>query len=188
MKAICSVDGCEKPVRARTLCISHYQRMLKFGDTNVKQSWQERFWNKVTASGDDECWIWQGGLSTDGYGAFHIPSPHPHEGSHKAHRVSIFLKTGIFPSSVQFVCHSCDNPPCVNPNHLWIGNASSNAKDMKRKGRCRNKSTGAKHWDDGHECTLESCRTDKYGHRFFNPGYAPKNARHSKVGQLLTTV
>lgn len=76
------------------------------------------------------CWIWHGCKSEDGYGRF----TSKHLGKRlRAHRFSWFLKYGEEP--INFGCHHCDNPICVNPNHLFDGTHSDNAKDMGRKGR-----------------------------------------------------
>ena len=77
----------------------------------------------------DGCWIWLVGRDTDGYGQFRIGSR-----TLKAHRVSYTFFIGEIPKG-SFVCHSCDNPPCINPKHLWLGDAKSNARDREKKKR-----------------------------------------------------
>jgi hypothetical protein len=84
------------------------------------------FWSQVTKS--NSCWIWKGKMSS-GYGYFSHPG-----GTAFAHRFSYQLHKGRIPKGF-FCCHSCDNPACVNPNHLWAGSQSQNMKDMVRKGR-----------------------------------------------------
>lgn len=78
------------------------------------------------------CWEWTKYLDHDGYGKFTLVTPgHAFQ---FAHRAAFFLKHGEFDYSL-FVLHRCDNPPCVNPDHLFLGTAKDNAVDMMRKGR-----------------------------------------------------
>lgn len=75
------------------------------------------------------CCEWMGSKNKAGYGVFSRKST-----TFLAHRVSFFMANGIDPVGF-LVCHSCDNPPCVNPVHLWLGDKVSNAADMVQKGR-----------------------------------------------------
>lgn len=87
-----------------------------------------RFWAKVDKSG--ECWIWTAGRDRDGYGCAHF-SRKPI----RAHRASWILTNGSIPDDKPCVLHRCDNPPCVRPDHLWVGTTDDNNKDMAAKGR-----------------------------------------------------
>lgn len=95
---------------------------------------KDRFLAKVTVT--PTCWIWHGCISRrSGYGRFSLNGKVVN-----AHRASWF----IFKSelSALFVCHSCDNRKCVNPDHLWLGNNQDNMTDMVNKGR-QNKPRGS---------------------------------------------
>ena len=75
------------------------------------------------------CWEWQKGKSPDGYGKI------KHENTTwRVHRLVWTMVTGIFPGNL-FVCHTCDNIICANPEHLFLGTHTANMTDMYRKGR-----------------------------------------------------
>jgi hypothetical protein len=90
----------------------------------------QRFWQRVTQGDPDECWLWTGPTDPNGYGRL--------RGAGRkvlyAHRVAWTLANGPIPGRL-FVCHRCDNPPCVNPSHLFLGSHIENMEDMTRKGR-----------------------------------------------------
>lgn len=93
----------------------------------VRASFVERFWLQVDRSGD--CWLWTGGLSTAGYGVTSLNNRWM-----LAHRASYQLTYGDIPRGL-FVCHECDTPACVRPEHLFLGTALDNTQDMVAKGR-----------------------------------------------------
>lgn len=87
------------------------------------------FWHNVDSSTVDQCWPWTGGHDSNGYGMLNFQGKVT-----RAHRVAWELSNGPL-SKGQHVLHTCDNPPCVNPKHLFIGNQKSNVADCVAKGR-----------------------------------------------------
>jgi hypothetical protein len=108
----------------------------------------QRFWAKVEKT--DGCWVWTGGKFVRGYGSFR-PGRRG-DASVRAHRFSWELTNGPIPEGM-IVCHRCDNPSCVRPDHLFLGTNQDNTTDARRKGRLRpprtafeRRSRGEKHW------------------------------------------
>lgn len=97
----------------------------------------DRFWAKVNKDGPihpilgTACWPWAGAMVSGGYGHIGMGGQ-----GYVAHRVSWELANGAIPDEL-FVLHKCDNPPCVRPEHLFLGTPLDNMRDMIAKGRDR---------------------------------------------------
>ncbi len=90
-------------------------------------NWENKFWQKVNKT--PECWEWTAGKSAAGYGRFVVNSKQEY-----THRISWDLHNDIKSKGFE-VCHTCDNPGCVNPEHLFLGTHLDNVNDMLKKGR-----------------------------------------------------
>lgn len=101
----------------------------------------ERFWQKVDKSGPDQCWHWNAGLDTRGYGSFRYKG-----NIQRAHRVAWELTYGPIPRGDghhgTVVRHKCDNRRCCNPSHLLLGRHADNMADLKHRGRRKGIATG----------------------------------------------
>ena len=96
-----------------------------------------RFWAKVDKRGPDECWEWTAGTGHR-YGSFRLPLI----GTKRAHRVSWEIANGPIPNGL-CVLHRCDNPPCVNPAHLFVGTQGENLADASAKKRLKGRPKAA---------------------------------------------
>ena len=111
------------------LCVACYTRKYRRGTTErvPSRSAEERFDAKVNKT--DSCWLWTGGLAQDGYGAFWYGGR-----TGLAHRYSYEQFVGQIQEGA-CVCHKCDVPLCVRPDHLFAGSNSENIADRDAKGR-----------------------------------------------------
>lgn len=88
----------------------------------------ERFWSRLERT--EGCWLWKGTRNGAGYGLFMVERRR----CTGAHRMAWELTNGLIPAGL-LVLHKCDNPPCCNPNHLFLGTYLDNTKDMQTKER-----------------------------------------------------
>lgn len=128
---LCPVEGCPHNRRHGGYCQNHARRAAKYGDPLAPTPLRPPadpvalFWSRVTPGGADECWPWEGVVSTQGYGVYSIRGV-----QYKAHRLACSIGMGREIASDKMACHRCNNPICVNPRHLYEGDGDSNADDM----------------------------------------------------------
>ena len=134
----CSFDGCEKPHRAHGLCDGHYIQARKGQDlrplVDLSIDPEKRFWGSV--SKDQECWLWLGNLTKDGYGVWRVNSK-----AFRAHRHSYEISVGEIPEGKQ-IDHICHRRSCVNPSHLRLASNKQNRENLS--GASRNSRTGVR--------------------------------------------
>lgn len=97
----------------------------------------ELFWSKVDVRAPRKCWPWRAGCDDYGYGSFKLGGK-----TERAPRVAFLLRNGRLP---RFACHTCDNPKCCNPGHIFDGTQADNLFDMHEKGRRKYTIVGEKH-------------------------------------------
>ena len=165
----CKADCCDRKPVARGMCKKHWKRWRNGKDINEKtwcdKTTEDLFWEKVRKSkNNDECWEWLG--STGGTGDLIYGRAWDGERLVGAHRYSYELHNGQIPEGGDVrgmcVCHKCDNPLCVNPNHLFLGTHTDNMLDKVKKGRGTGSIT---HCKRNHEFTAENTYIDKSGFR-----------------------
>lgn len=119
-----------------------------------------RFQALVRQSEPDQCWAWTGSVVRHGRGIFWAGGR-----NRSAPRVAFEIAHGQQIDSSLFACHSCDNPNCVNPRHIWIGTPSANMEDCVRKNRHGRKGRFNTHCSRGHELTSQNTITQPSGYR-----------------------
>jgi hypothetical protein len=156
--AICVVDGCDEPVRTREWCAVHYTRWWRTGDPLqepkfIRGNDEARFWSKVDKRGPSECWLWTGSRNKSNYGMFGFYRQDGGQSNQPAGRWLLGFLRGRPLERGEQACHHCDNPPCVNPAHLYVGSAQDNMRDRNAR----------REWlpscVNGHPC--ETCRAER---------------------------
>lgn len=110
-----------------------------------------RFYEKVAVAGEDDCWLWLGSKVGAGYGTFTFRGKPMY-----AHRFAYWIATGVWPGELD-TCHTCDNPGCVNPAHLWLGTRLQNMQDAVSKGRvARGEKSGPSKLENGEVCQIRT--------------------------------
>ena len=132
-KKICSVEGCQKIAKAKGFCIQHYKCWHRLGkpvpDRPTFHGTEiERLEHYTDKKGHDDCWLWLSNKDKDGYGTMRSGSKNK-----RAHRVAYEHYIGKIPKG-KLVLHSCNNPSCVNPNHLRVGVHNDNMRDRFKAG------------------------------------------------------
>lgn len=125
-------EGCSNPFRARLDQIrrgnGRFCSHRCYAKSRTYDDLVTRLWRKVDKTCD--CWIWTGYVNPDGYGQIGIRG----QKVSSTHRVAYALTYGLIPEGMK-VLHRCDNPPCCNPEHLFLGTQADNVADMINKGR-----------------------------------------------------
>lgn len=140
-------------------------------------------WENVGIRGERECWPWTRSANVKGRGMLSFRGVRV-----LAPRAAWFAKTGEWPKPGVFVCHTCDNPACCNPAHLWLGSPGDNSRDMVRKGRGNMQRLVLTECLRGHAYTPENTYTDRRGRRACKTCRREANRRYSrrrKVREIL---
>lgn len=137
MRNICDESDCTSYVVGRKLCRKHYYRVYRHSGFKPLPTSEERYWAKVDKRNEDECWLWTS-ANTNGYGDFWDGKK-----NYKATRWGYTHFIGEIPEGM-LICHTCDNPPCQNPKHWFLGSVADNNQDKISKNRFK-PNLGIKH-------------------------------------------
>lgn len=133
-KGPCKYEGCTRGAWAQGFCDTHYHRMRREGVLQPRRIVGDpvaRFHASYVVDPVTGCWNWTGWIHPNGYGILVVGRKSKKV---RAHRFSFEEHVGPIPEGLQAL-HQCDNRRCVNPGHLFLGDAKANARDMVSKGR-----------------------------------------------------
>lgn len=169
-----------------------FQKGNMYGKKNLGKKYKiktfEHFWKKISINfnpviwflWDDDCWEWVGYKDSCGYGSIRFENK-----QYKTHRFMYILTYGSIPDGL-YVCHSCDNPKCCNPKHLWLGTQLDNVNDMYSKGRdvnhCGESNGRSKLTQRDVEKIRKLYKTEKYSYRLLSKIY---NVHYSTIGKII---
>ncbi len=135
MEKYCTINDCTRNAWARGYCSTHYSRWRRNGDPlkvlpkHTAGPIKERLAKRSCPEPNTGCLLWFGVTNNKGYGIIYYQGKHT-----LTHRLSWSLANGPIPKGL-FVLHKCDTPPCINPEHLFLGTQKDNIRDAVRKGR-----------------------------------------------------
>ena len=190
--SVCCIKGCDEPSVALGLCNLHWRRNKRYGSPVATKnhaglflgkSAPERFamQHKAHESG---CWIWTSSTDQDGYGAF--VGEAAGQMFRRAHRWSWAHHNNQRVPLGAHICHTCDNPRCVNPAHLFLGDPLANMRDKVAKGRLR-VADGEK---NGHakltEAQARAILADPRPHAAIAADYGVKSSTISSIKQRVS--
>jgi len=134
---------------------------------------EERFFDKAEVIPFHECWEWSGSCDKAGYGRITLDGK-----SLLTHRVSWEIHNGMKIPDGAFICHHCDNPSCVKPEHLYAGSHTDNMRDRLIRGRGPKRFRNS-HCRHGHEYTNENS--------YFHPGTGLRQCRECRRIRHIAT-
>lgn len=129
--ALCNTPFLRKKKRTKTSPYIYCSRRCT--GLAKRAHWATRFWSYVDKKEAYECWPWRGAHDQDGYGTYRFTNETGYQ-SRRAHQVAYELTFGSWPQGKQG-CHTCDNPCCCNPKHLYPGTVKENMRDRRERGR-----------------------------------------------------
>lgn len=148
---------------------------------NKEETFEQRFMKYVNKDQSSGCWLWTGNIDFYGYGRVGFKMK-----AYRASRASIMIFHGKDPKKM-FVCHKCDNPACVNPEHLFLGTQKDNMEDCSRKRRTAygSKSGTSKLTEKDVDKILILAKTTNLFHREIAEKF---NVSRSLVGAIINKV
>lgn len=168
-RGTCTIEGCDRPLDCRGICKMHWKRAKKSGEFPPKKDMKQRrldsFWAKVDKS--EECWVWNGPRSSDGYGRVAFHGRNYKAGTGLVHRISWELANGPIPVGM-LIDHICFNRSCLRLTHLRLATPKQNSEHLT--GARSNNTSGIRgvYW---HKASSKWSAVVQHGGRRFSAGY-----------------